>query len=158
MSEFMTKDFITTTDNSITVSTTTEHVNEVTEFVDAILEKHSAPMKDVVKINIAIDELYSNICKYGYADPDTGDSFLGLATLTVHTIEADGIVNGISIDFIDSGIPYNPLTSEDPITNQSVEERGIGGLGIFIVKKQMDDVTYRYEDGHNILTITKLFS
>ena len=158
MSEAMTKDFIATTDNSITVAATTEHVEDVTAFVDAIMEKYSAPMTDVVKVNIAIDELYSNIVKYAYMDESTGNSILGEATLAVHTIETDGVVNGISLDFIDSGVPYNPLTLEDPLTNQSLEERDIGGLGLFIVKKQMDDVTYRYEDGHNILTITKLFS
>lgn len=144
--------------DSITVSTTTEHVEYVTEFVEGIMSKYAVPQTDVVKINIAIDEIYSNIAKFAYLDPATGESRVGSATINVHAIEEDGVVKGLSLDFMDSGIPYNPLLSEDPLTNQSVEERGIGGLGIFIVKKQMDDVSYRYENGHNILTITKMFS
>ena len=59
------------------------------------------------------------------------------------------------ITFIDSGKPYDPLAKPDPDTTLSVEERQIGGLGIFMVKKSMDDVTYEYKDGKNILTIKK---
>lgn len=61
----------------------------------------------------------------------------------------------ISITFSDSGKPYNPLEKPDPDVTLSAEERSIGGLGIFMVKKSMDDMRYEYKDGQNILTITK---
>ena len=57
--------------------------------------------------------------------------------------------------FIDNGVPYDPLAKEDPDTTLSAEERSIGGLGIFMVKKTMDDITYEYKDGQNILKIRK---
>ena len=61
----------------------------------------------------------------------------------------------MTITFIDCGMPYDPLAKPDPDTTLSVEEREIGGLGIFMVKKSMDDMTYEYRDGKNILTIKK---
>lgn len=148
----------TGSNNSITVTTTTEHVNYVTEFVEGIMSKYNAPMTDVAKINIAIDEIYSNIAKFAYIDEKTGEPRVGQATLNVIPVEEGDKVAGLTIEFVDSGTPYNPLTQEDPLTNLPAEERDIGGLGIFIVKKQMDDVSYRYEDHHNILSITKMFT
>ena len=61
----------------------------------------------------------------------------------------------VVITFIDRGVPYDPLSNADPNTGLSIEERDIGGLGIYIVKKSMDEITYAYEDGKNILTIRK---
>jgi anti-sigma regulatory factor (Ser/Thr protein kinase) len=61
----------------------------------------------------------------------------------------------VDITFIDNGIPYDPLAKADPDVTLSAEERQIGGLGIFMVKKSMDDVKYEYLDGHNILTLKK---
>ena len=62
----------------------------------------------------------------------------------------------IAITFRDSGEPYDPLAKEDPDITLSAEKRRIGGLGIFLVKKLMDEVAYKYEDGQNVLTIIKL--
>ena len=120
----------------------------VTEFVEAELEKLDCPMKSTVQINIAIDELLSNIVKYGYAKQP------GPVTVTV--IAKDD-PHGVCIRFEDEAIPYNPLDKEDPDISLSAEERGIGGLGIFLVKKTMDDIKYSYENGKNILLITKYF-
>ena len=61
----------------------------------------------------------------------------------------------VDITFIDNGVPYDPLKRADPDVSLPAEQRGIGGLGIFIVKKSMDDVKYEYRDGHNILTLKK---
>lgn len=149
---------VVNTKNSITVDTTSENVIAVTEFVEGIISQCNAPMSDVVKINIAIDEIYSNIVKFAYIDENTGESRVGEATINVIPINEGEEVQGVTLEFCDSGIPYNPLTQEDPLTNLPAEERDIGGLGIFIVKKQMDEVSYRYEDNHNILSITKMFA
>ena len=92
------------------------------------------------------DELFGNIAHYAY-NPDVGD-----ATVRVEVME-DPLA--VVITFIDKGVPYDPLAKADPNTSLSAEEREIGGLGIFMVKKTMDDITYEYKDGQNILMIKK---
>ena len=116
----------------------------VTEFIEDELNALDCPMKAVIQINVAIDEIYSNIVKFAYGDGK------GPAEVTIS--EKNGVV---SIAFADNGSPYNPLLRDDPDVTLSAEERNIGGLGIFMVKKTMDNLEYRYENDHNILTISK---
>ncbi|MBQ0071343.1 MAG: SpoIIE family protein phosphatase, partial [Spirochaetales bacterium] len=130
------------------IEATIENIPVVTEFVDAELEKYNCPMKAQIQIDIAIDELFSNIARYAY-NPETGP-----ATVRVE-VEEDPL--SVIITFIDNGVPYNPLAHEDPDTTLSAEEREIGGLGILLVKKSMDAVEYSYKDGQNILNIRKNF-
>lgn len=130
----------------LTVSATLENIDAVTAFVDEQLEEMGCPMKAQMQIDIAIDELFSNIARYAYT-PDTGEA-------TVRVEKADHPLAAV-ITFIDRGKPYNPLAKEDPDTTLSAEERQIGGLGIFMVKKSMDDMQYEYKDGQNILRIQK---
>ena len=103
-------------------------------------------MKIQMQIDIAVEEIFVNIANYAYA-PEIG-------TATVR-VEVMGDPPSVDITFIDKGIPYDPLAKADPDVTLSAEERQIGGLGIFMVKKSMDDVKYAYLDGHNILTIKK---
>ena len=130
----------------MTIAATVENIAAVTAFVDEQLEALDCPMKAQMQIDIAIDELFSNIAHYAY-NPEVGE-----ATVRVEVIE-----NPLSvvITFIDKGVPYDPLTEADPDTTLSAEERKIGGLGIFMVKKSMDEISYRYENGSNILSIRK---
>ncbi len=121
-------------------------IERVTAFVEEKLEKADCPMKAVTQISVAIDEIFSNIVQYGYG----GKS--GPITVSVAS-EADP--KAVSVTFEDEGIPYNPLLREDPDVTLSAEDRSIGGLGVYVVKKAMDDVEYRYENGKNILTIRK---
>ena len=130
----------------ITTEASIENVNIVTEFVDEHLESMDCPMKAMMQINIAIDELFSNIAFYAYK-PDKGP-----VTVSVEVAENP---EAVIITFIDQGIPYDPLATKDPDTSLSADERNIGGLGIFLVKKSMDDITYEYKDGQNILKIKK---
>ena len=130
----------------LTIAATVENIEVVTDFVGEQLEAYDCPMKAQMQINIAIDELFSNIAHYAY-NPETGD-----ATVRVEVID-DPL--SVTITFIDKGIPYDPLKKEDPNITLSAEEREIGGLGIFMVKKTMDDITYEYKDGQNILKIKK---
>ena len=98
-------------------------------------------------MDVAIDEIFSNIAHYAY-NPETGP-----ATVRVE-VEENPL--SVVITFMDHGIPYDPLAEERPDTTKlSASERPIGGLGLFIVKKTMDDVSYAYKDGQNILTIRK---
>lgn len=130
----------------ITLPATIENVEKVTEFVNAELAKINCPAKAKAEIDIAIDELFSNIANYAY-NPE-----IGKATVKVEVQENP---QAVVITFMDKGIPYDPLKREDPNVKLSADERGIGGLGIFMVKKTMDSVEYEYKDNHNILKIKK---
>ncbi|MBQ9058200.1 MAG: ATP-binding protein [Atopobiaceae bacterium] len=130
----------------LTVEATVENIDIVTDFVNAELEKLDCPMKAQVQIDIAIDELFGNIAHYAY-NPEVGP-----ATVLV---EVDDDPLAVVVTFIDNGVPYDPLVAEDPDTTLSAEDRPIGGLGVFLVKQTMDDVSYEYKDGQNILSIKK---
>ena len=130
----------------LTIAATVENIEIVTDFVNEQLEALGCPMKAQMQIDIAIDELFGNIAHYAY-NPE-----IGKATVRVEVIE-DPLA--VTITFIDNGVPYDPLAKADPDTTLSAEERDIGGLGIYMVKKSMDDITYEYKDGQNILKIKK---
>ena len=132
----------------ITVEARNENVSLVTEFVEEQLESMDCPMKIQMKMGIAIDELFSNIALYAYPSGD------GDVTVRVEKQEEPAAVR---ITFIDRGVPYDPLKKEDPDVTLSAEEREIGGLGIYLVKKTMDDISYEYKDGQNILSVLKFF-
>ena len=119
----------------------------VTDFVETELEKLDCPMKTVIQLNVAVDEIFSNIVRYGYPKAP--------GPVTVELIRHEDPA-AIYLRFTDEGIPYNPLKKEDPDVTLSAEERAIGGLGIFMVKKTMDDMLYEYRDEKNILTLKKL--
>ena len=119
-------------------------LDEVLAFVDAELEAAGCGMKVQMQLDVAVEELYVNIAHYAYGEGS------GSATIQMET--GDGQAK---ITFIDSGMPYNPLEKEDPDITLPAEERPIGGLGIYMVKKSMDYVTYEHRDGNNVLTITK---
>ena len=130
----------------LTIAATIENISTVTDFVNEQLESYDCPMKAQMQIDIAIDELFGNIAHYAY-NPEIGE-----ATVRVEVVE-----NPLSvvITFIDNGVPYDPLKNDDPDTTLSADERDIGGLGIYMVKKSMDDIIYEYKDGQNILKIKK---
>ena len=120
-----------------------ENQDILTAFVEGILAPMEGSMKSQMQINIAIDEIYSNIVKFSGATKVTLIVEIRKATLTA------------KLTFIDNGIPYDPLKSKDPDITLSAEEREVGGLGIFIVKKTMDSVCYRRNGDNNELAITK---
>ncbi len=130
----------------LTMNATVENITRVTAFVDEELEALGCPMKAQMQIDIAIDELFGNIAHYAY-NPEVGP-----ATVRVEVVE-DPL--SVVVSFIDKGVPYDPLSREDPDVELSLEERRIGGLGIYMVKKSMDEISYEYKDGQNILRIKK---
>lgn len=131
----------------ITLRATFDNVEKVTDFINNELEQLNCPINIQMLIDIVIDEVFSNIVRYAYS-PDTGDA----------TVRFDAEENPLRVvmTFIDSGKPFNPLDTDDPDVTLPASERKEGGLGIFIVKKTMDSVTYSYRDGQNILTIRKI--
>ena len=126
-----------------------ENIPRITEFVDAALERMDCSVKAQMAIDIALDEILANICHYAYA-PGTG-------TVEV-CVDHDAENRTAEITFRDRGVPFDPLQKEDPDTTLTAEQRQIGGLGIFLVRKTMDAVEYRREDGCNVLTIRKKIS
>lgn len=131
----------------ITVDATIDNVQTITDFVDERLEEMNCPVKAQMQLNIVIDELCSNVARYAYSDKT------GKVTVSVDTVDKP---MKVWLTFIDEGVPYNPLAKEDPDITLSAEERKIGGLGIYMVKKMMDDFRYEYKDGKNIVTVCKV--
>ncbi|MBR2229602.1 MAG: ATP-binding protein [Prevotella sp.] len=118
------------------------------EILKAILqtpEVSSCAMKDVMLIRLACEELVMNITSYAY--PEDVEGFL--------EVDVEKTDERIVIRFKDGGMPFNPLEHKKPDTKLPWKLRRIGGLGIFLVKKKMDDVRYAYEDNKNVLTIEK---
>ena len=130
----------------LTLEATIDNIPAVTDFVDRELEALGCPMKAQMQIDVAIDELFGNIAYYAY-DPETGP-----ATVRVE-VAKDPLA--VIITFIDRGRPFDPLSGKDPDVTLPIEDRKVGGLGVFLVKKTMDDVNYEYKDGQNILRIRK---
>ena len=131
----------------ITVKAETGNSPQVIAFIEEQLEAVACPLRAQMQIDVAVDEMFSNIARYAYA-PKTGS-----ATVRFSYDEAD---KAVSITFIDSGVPFNPLERSAPDTHVPLERRSIGGLGIHLVRKTMDGMEYEHKGGKNILTIRKL--
>jgi len=129
---------------SLIVDATIENLNAVNEFIDGFLEENGCTARAQMQIDLAVEEIYVNIANYAY-----GDS-VGKAEVTIENHNSE-----VMIVFSDSGVPYNPLEKADPDITASADDRQIGGLGIFLTKKNMDAVSYEYKDGKNILTMKK---
>lgn len=132
--------------NELNVEAKTENLDQVLAFVDSHLEEKGCAMKVQMQLDVAVEELFVNIAQYAY-HPD-----VGVATIRVEVQEEP---LAVIITFIDNGVPYDPLAKEEPDITLSAEERQIGGLGIYMVKKSMDDISYEYKNGQNILRIKK---
>ena len=130
----------------LTLETTIENVDKVIEFINKELDVFGCINKTKMEVNVAADEIFANIVNYAYKNK------VGKATIK---IELKDNPKAVVITFIDNGIPFNPLEKDDPNVSLAAEERDIGGLGIYIVKKSMDKVEYDYKDNQNIFKITK---
>ncbi len=130
----------------LTIDATVQNIEKVTAFVDEQLAQLNCPLKAQMQIDIAIDELFGNIAHYAY-NPKTGPA----------TVRIDVLQDPLSVvvTFIDNGKAYDPLAREDPDVALTAQEREIGGLGVYMVKKCMDEISYEYKDGRNILRIKK---
>ena len=127
--------------DELSVGAKLENIDMVQDFINARLG--GCPQKIQNQIGIVVDEVFSNIARYAY-DRSPGSVAVRMAV--------DGV---ITIEFEDDGIAFNPLAHDDPDISLPAEERELGGLGIFMVKKIMDSVEYRREGNKNILTIRK---
>lgn len=139
---------MTDTEKTITVDATMENLDIVTGFIETELDKAECPMKTIMQIIVSLEEIYVNVVNYAYEDG------VGTCEITFALTEDNEARRG-AITIKDHGKPFNPLEKEDPDITLSVDERQIGGLGIYMVKKSMDEVTYKNISGCNILTIVK---
>lgn len=130
----------------ITLPATLESWEQVYNFLNENLDSMDCSEKVKTQVLIAAEEIYVNIARYAYKEGG------GTAAVEISREEDTG---EITIVFTDSGVCYNPLERSDPDITLSADEREIGGLGIYMVRKMMDEVTYQYKDGNNILTIKK---
>lgn len=130
----------------LVIDATDNNLDKVIAFIEEQLEAVNCPMKTVMQMEIAVEEIFVNIAHYAY-NPTIG-------TAKIRTEITENPL-AMTVTFIDNGVPYDPLAKEDPDITLSAEEREIGGLGIFMVKKSMDDMTYEFKDKQNILSITK---
>ena len=132
----------------ITVEAVLENLQKVMDFATEKLEERDCPMKASMQLELVIEEIFVNIASYSY-HPE-----IGKATFC---IEFEENPDAVLMTFIDGGKPYNPLEKEDPDTTLDINERDIGGLGIFLVKKNVDEISYEYTDEKNILHMKKFF-
>ncbi|GKI14739.1 histidine kinase [Oscillospiraceae bacterium] len=132
-----------------TVAATLENLEQVQAFIEQELQAAGCSPKAMLQISVAVEEIYVNIAHYAY-HPEVGEATVRCAV--------GGDPLQVTVQFLDSGKPFDPLAKPDADTTLSAEERQIGGLGILMVKKSMDAVDYRYENGKNILTLRKSIS
>lgn len=132
--------------NEWTAEAVTDSIPAITREIGRELDALDCSAQARRKINVALDELLSNIAYYAYAPG------IGKVTVQMRYDETDGTV---FLTFIDSGIPYNPLEKADPDITLAAGNRPVGGLGVLMVKKKMDGMEYRRENGQNILTVRK---
>ena len=127
-------------------SATKDTLPDVMSFTEECLENFDCPMKTSMAICVAVEEIFVNIASYAYGE-GTGNASLAFGF--------DENERLMTLVVTDDGIPFNPLERAEPDITLSAVDREIGGLGIFITKKTMDTVSYSYENGKNILTMTK---
>ncbi|MBO6268172.1 MAG: ATP-binding protein [Clostridium sp.] len=132
--------------SELTIEAKTENLNAVLAFLEESLEKADCPVKAQMQLAVAAEEIFVNIANYAYA-PE-----IGSATVQLEVSESPITV---TITFTDGGRPFDPTKKVDPDVTLPAEARDIGGLGIFMTKKLMDDVKYEYRDGKNVLTLKK---
>ena len=132
--------------NELEIEAAAENLEEVQRFVGEKLEKTRCSPRTRMQLELVVEEIFINIASYAYA-PGRGRAAV--------RVELTGDPAAVAITFIDSGMPYDPLARTDPDVTLMAEEREIGGLGVFLTKKIVDDAVYEYRNGQNVLTLKK---
>ena len=142
---YMNKKPNSTTERSLTLNNDIQQIARLAEFTGSIAEDTHMDNALAMGINLALEEAITNVIMYAYPQGKGGQ------------VQIDAVIREGSLDFIisDTGIPFDPTAAPEADTSLGVEDRPIGGLGIFLVRKIMDKVSYRRENGKNILSMTK---
>lgn len=131
--------------NEITLAPVAENATRLADFLDGVFEAGSVPPVLAAKLNVAADDVFSNICRYS-----------GASDVQIQAHASDGKV---WMSFTDDGVPYDPTAPQPPVDITSgADEREPGGLGIFLVRRIMDRLTYRWLDGRNLLVMEKAYA
>lgn len=120
-----------------------ENLEKFSEHILQCAEKQGIDRKRLMQINLSLEEVLVNICDYSYRDNE-GD---------IEVICGLDNDNRFVIEITDSGIPFDIDSFDEPDLNADIFERKVGGLGIYLIKKMMDDIQYRFEDNKNILKL-----
>ena len=132
---------------SLEVQTNLDELERITSAVEQLAEQENWPPPLVFHVTLALEELAVNVINYGSPD--------GNHKIEIRMASEE---DALTIDIIDDGLPFNPLTEGPSVdVNAPIEERRIGGLGIHLVRSMMDDLSYRRENGKNHLTLAKRF-
>ena len=127
-------------------------LSEVNDFLDEKLEGIACSSKARFQIELAVEEIFVNLASYAYEEESTKDSCLYRKV----EVGCEAEPEKITICFMDSGTPFDPLQRERADTSGKMFMERVGGFGIHLVRETMDDVAYEYRDGKNILTIVKI--
>ena len=131
------------------IEATIENLAKVFSFLSESMESYDCDPKVKRQIKLCVEELFVNIAHYAY-NPD-----IGLAEITIDTVNSPEGKPKMIISFADKGKPYDPLSRPDPDIEAGLDERQIGGLGVYLVRTTMDSVEYEHKNGQNITTIEK---
>ena len=134
--------------NTMSIEARVKNLPRVLAYINDKLRESDCPPKKRMQIELAVEEVYVNVCHYAYG------SETGSVDIVIEFEEEPALAK---ISFSDSGIPFDPLGKEAPNISLASEERPIGGLGIFMTRKLMDEVRYKYENGKNHLMLVKYF-
>lgn len=131
--------------HSLTLPNNVEFIPQLATFIEEVTESYGIDPSVTMSINLALEEAVVNVMNYAYPEGTLGE------------IDISVTFSGGSITFTiqDTGTPFDPTKVSNPDTSLSAEERPIGGLGIYLVRELMDEVSYCYENNHNILTLKK---
>lgn len=133
-----------TKEKVLRIPATLEGMDKILDFVSDVLDAHGCTKQARTQLRMAMEELYVNVAHYAYPSGDGWAEIRG------------SVENGVAtFKLIDGGTPFDPLAKPDPDILLSGEERGIGGLGIYMVKSMVDEIEYVYTDGCNQLTLRK---
>ena len=122
-----------------------EELQDLLSFLEDFLMLHHVSIKDTMVVNVAVEEIFVNIASYAYRGVENKGT-------KITFIYDNGV---LTIEFVDWGVPFDPLAKEDPDVKAKIEDRGIGGLGIYMVKKSMDECSYERKDNQNVFVIRK---
>ncbi|MDD1685785.1 ATP-binding protein [Methanoregula sp.] len=129
---------------SLTIPSDLEEIAKVSDALESLMLDQEFPGEDILDTQLAVEEAVTNIIVHGY------ENTVGDIVITCRAGPDE-----ISIQLEDRAVPFNPLLMPEPDLEQNIEEREIGGLGIFLARQIMSDIQYRFEDGKNILTMIK---
>jgi anti-sigma regulatory factor (Ser/Thr protein kinase) len=135
------------TDFHLVIKNKLANIDLVNDRFTAFAHGKEVPKNVVGTVCMVFDELLTNIISYAYQDDEQHD--IGIQLYLKQ--------NSIVIIIVDDGLPFNPFQADTPDTQLSIEERDIGGLGIHLIRKIMDNVSYQRKAGQNIVTLTKNF-